>query len=383
MAPKRTNTATKAHPAKKAKTVAPEAPLLAFLGSVKEMPKQCRDMLQVAVPFCLEVVEAERHTFQVEILTRVGGLLTDIEHKKRESVSAGEVELAQVEAEKGKAFSENEAKKITASTKQNACDEKGKLVDAAREGVASAQQVLTAAQEQEKAFNMKKAELFNEQETFAKLLSEGFQPLKDGTLAGTWQKRHKVVGELKKKMLDLGAQASLGEAFEAALKLKPEKREGAFAKATMRFTEELFEKHTAKVAQDISALDPEAASSKAAIDVAEAALAVKKADLQVVSEEWDAMQNVWLQLEKDVAEATSNLNSIEYQIPSLMQGIDKAKADLEKFLEVPALFSKLKEHSTAIPDEPEAAAEEAEEVATLEDGNAVAEAEQAEEAMEA
>jgi len=374
MAPKRTNTTTKSHPAKKAKTLAPEAPLLAFLGSVKEMPKQCRDMLQVAVPFCLEVVEAERHKFQVDILNRVAGLLTDMEHKKRDAVGAGEAELAQVDAEKEKAFAENEAKKMTASTKQNACEEKGKFVDAAREVVASSQKVLTTAQEQEKAFNEKRAALHSEQENFAKLLSEGFQPLKDGTLAGTWQKRHKVIVELKKKMLDLGAQASLGEAFEAALKMKPEKREGAFAKATMRFTEELFEKHTTKVTQDISSLDPEASSLKAAIDAAEAVHAMKKGELQVVNGEWDEMQNVWLQLEKEFAEATSNLNGIEAQIPDISKSIEKAKADLDKFLEVPALFSNLKEHSTAVPDEPDAVEEVEEDGAAVEEADGVAEA---------
>jgi len=245
--------------------------------------------------------------------------------------------------------------------------------------VNAAQQTLSTAQKEQEGFDGKKAALFAEQENFAKLLSEVFQPLKDGTHTWNGNQRNKQIGVLKKKLLELGAQESLADAMAAALKDKPEKREGAFAKATMQFTEELFAKHTAKVAHDITGLDPEAAGLGAVTSAAEADLAQKKAALSVVATEWDGMQDVWLQLEKESAEAASSLSRVEAEIPQVTESIETAKAALDKFLEIPALFLKLKEHSTAVHEEPaeETVAEAEEEAAAPAEG----EGEQPDEAM--
>merc|ERR1719230_1523745 len=95
-------------------------------------------------------------------------------------------------------------------------------------------------------FNAKKADMLAEQEGFAKLLSDDFKSLKDGTFLGNWQRKNKVIMELKKKLLDVGGQQSLADAMAAALKLKPEQRNGTFAKAAMQWVEDYFAKQTAK-----------------------------------------------------------------------------------------------------------------------------------------
>ena len=77
MAPKRTSD-VKAPVAKKAKTVTPETPILDFIGKCDDIPKPCREMLQASVPFCLEVVESDRHEFQTEILNRVSKLMAGV-----------------------------------------------------------------------------------------------------------------------------------------------------------------------------------------------------------------------------------------------------------------------------------------------------------------
>merc|ERR1719263_2000743 len=100
-------------------------------------------------------------------------------------------------------------------------------------------------------------------------MTDVFEPLKDNAHAGNWRHRNKLVGELAKKLSELGAQESLVDALATTLKMTPEKREGTFAKATMGFAQEYFTKHTAKVAQDISALDAEATSLQAATASAE------------------------------------------------------------------------------------------------------------------
>lgn len=205
----------------------------------------------------------------------------------------------------------------------------------------------------------------SEQEGFAKLLADVFTPLKEGTFQGNWSKKNKHMNELKKKVIELGCQESLGDALVATLKMTPEKREGSFAKVTIQFVEDAFTKHTAQVAQDIAGLDSEAESHKSAIAAADATLAEKKAALEALEKEWNEMQDVWVEKENALAKATKELKSIETRIPRVMKNIDKAQADLDKFLEVPALFAKLKEKSTAaeeeeVPEVPEAepAAEE-------------------------
>jgi len=358
MAPKRTSVASKV-PAKKARTVAPEAPLLEFLHKCDEIPKPCREMLQAAVPICLEVVEGDRHKFQVEVLSRVGSLLANVEAKKRGAIGEAEAGLAEIEAEITTGSADANGKEALATAKKSECDEKQVVVDAAREVTASAQQTLAGAQKEEETFNAKKAEVLAEQEGFAKLISEIFTPLKEGTFEGVWQKRNKAIAELTKKLAELGGQESLGDGLTEALKLKPINRTATFAKVTVQFAEEEFDKHTAKTAQGVAAFDAEEATHKKAIADAEAVATEKKAALDAVAATWDQMQDVWVALENESSAAKRELKKTEARIPRAQKSVDKLKADLEKFMEVPTLFSKLKEHSTKAPEEPEAPEEEA------------------------
>lgn len=368
MAPKRTSGA-KAPTAKKAKIVAPEAPILEFIAKCDEIPKPCRELLQASVPICFEVVESDRHKFQVEVLDRVAKLIADREATKRSTVVEAESELATINTDKEKAAAEAAAAKTAADAQQALGDEKEKVVDAAREVFTAAQLVLKEAQKAEAGFDAKKAGLISEQDNFTKLITDVFEPLKDNTLAGNWRQRNKLIGELQKKLSELGAQESLADALATTLKMTPEKREGTFAKATMDFAQEYFNKHQAKVAQDIASLDAEEAGHKTAVAREEATVAEKKAAYDVVEKEWDAMQEVWIGLDKSRAEAAKGEKQIDAQIPRAQKTIDKAKADLEKFLEVPALFAKLKEKSSTAADEPEP--EEEKNDAEAEDAEAV------------
>jgi len=359
MAPKRTSGAT-APPAKKAKTVTPEAPILNFIGKCDDIPKPCRELLQASVPFCLEVVESDRHKFQVEVLDRVAKLLAGVESTKRATVAEGEGALAVLNAEKDKAEADVTEKETAATAKEGECKEKEKIVDAAREVFHGAQSVLKGAQKEEGEFNKKKAGLIAEKDSFDKLMTEVFEPLRDNTHKGDWRKRNKLIADLQKKLSDLGAQESLSDALGTTLKMTAEKREGTFAKATMEFAQEYFNKHKVKVAQDISALDGEEAGHKAAVAKEEATVAEKKAALDVVEKEWDAIQDIWLALDKTRAEAAKSQKQIENQIPRAQKTIDKANEALDKFMEVPTLFARLKEKSTAAAEEPEPEEENAE-----------------------
>jgi len=309
-------------------------------------------LLQASVPLCLEIVESERHKFQVDVLSCVDSLIAKVEGKKRGAIGETEGGLAEIEVEKDAAVADTNCKNALSTAKKSECDEKQVVVDEARKVAGGAQHVLTEAHKEEEVGNAKKARLLAEQEGFTQLLA-AFQSLKEGTLQGTSQKHNKVIGELKKKLTELGATGSLADALAETMKLKPQKRGGSFAKATIGFAEELFDKHTVKVVEDIAACDAEATTFKKSIADAEVTAAEKKAVLEAVEKDWDQMQDVWVQLESESSSATRILKQIENRIPTFHKRIDKLKEDLDKFLEVPALFAELKEHSTKARETPE------------------------------
>jgi len=353
MAPKRTSSA-KAAPAKKAKIVAPEAPILEFIAKCQEIPKPCREMLQASVPICFEVVESDRHKFQVEILTQVSKLLAERESAKRAVVTDAEGELAKINADKEPAAADASATKAAADAKQAECDEKGKVVDSAREVSNAACTALKEAQKAEADFHAKRNAVTMEQENFNKLMTEVFEPLKDNKELANPRQRNKLISELQKKLGEAGAQESLVDSLATTLKMTPEKRAGTFAKATINFAQEYFDKHKAKVAQEIASLNADEAGLKTAVVREEATVAEKKAAYEVVEKEWDGMQEVWIGLDKIRAEAARTEKQLESQIPRAQKTIDKANAELEKFMQVPTLFGQLKEKSTtAAADEPE------------------------------
>lgn len=352
MVAKRGSAATKASQAKRVKTSGPEGPLLAFLASAADMPKSSREMLQVALPLCLETAQSDRHKFQVEVLERISGLLEDAENKKREALAALEASVADMQVQNDSAAASVESKKALSAGKKAECDAKGLVVDEARAAEKDAQGAVNTAQEQAAGFQSKRTDMFAEQEAFAKLLSEGFQPLKEGSFAGNWQKRNKVIAELQKKLLQLGSQQSLADAMAAALKRKPEDRDGAFAKAAMQFVETEFNKYTEKLSQDVSGLDAEEANIKAAGVSGEAALAAKKEERERLEKEWDEMQDVWVKLEEDVANAANSAKSIEVELPDLKESVEEAKAELEEHKALQALFLKLREQTNVVPELP-------------------------------
>lgn len=339
-------------PAKKAKTAAPEAreaPLLALLASIDDIPKTCRDMLQVSLPHCLGVAEEDRHHFQKQVLDSVAGLMADIEAKKRTAITEAQAQLASIQAEKDSLTTELEAQTTATASKKAECDEKSKSVDAASEVVKSAKETLAVAQKAEETFEGKKSGLLAEKDSFAKLLEEVFKPLKECTIT-KWQTRNKLIAELQKQTESIGLEGSLGDALVATLKLKPEQREGTFAKTALQYAESSFTKHTDKIAQDIAGLDAEAAGHKDAIAAAEAAIAEKTSELQKVEKEWDDIQNEWVTLENACAEVTRKLTATDLKASEATAEVDSSQKMLTDFLELPELFAKLKEPPVPEPD---------------------------------
>lgn len=325
--------------------IGPEAPILACLAAEAGLPKPCMEMLQLSLPRCLKAVASERHSFETRILEFVTSVFIDIESKRREAIAKEQAELSSVQAEQETSAADLEKKRTIASERKGECDLKAKAVEAASAAVQEANEAHTAAQQAQEDFVAHKEKLYGDQEGFAKFVADVYQPLKDGAFASKdWRKRNQSIAEVQIKVTDLGLEESLRDALGATLKIKPMDRE-EFAKGVLEYAERFFEEHKQKVSEEIASLDATAAAHAEAVTVAKSSLEEKQGELQALEKAWDEMQNEWVTLEDGCAEATRIVQGFEIKLPEITKRIAKATAELEKFLEMPALLSSLKDPS--------------------------------------
>jgi chromosome segregation ATPase len=112
------------------------------------------------------------------------------------------------------------------------------------------------------------------------------------------------------------------------------------------------------VAKDIAGLDEEAAGIASALVAGEAKCTETKDALDVVTKERNEMSEVSSGLSAESRQASKSLKQIESRITKITRSLEKCQVDLTNFLDLSALFSKLKEFSTAAPQEPEEAGQE-------------------------
>jgi hypothetical protein len=341
--PKRAETPSKVQVAKKAKTEQPEAPVLAAIAAA-ELPKPCRDMLQAALPHCLSTPSAARHKFQLEVLDRIAGIFAIVEEKRRKELEDAEAKLASVQLDKDNASTDCENKKADATSKKGESDEKGRSVEEASQAVQIASDAVKVARQELEDSQARKQGLLQTKEDFQKFFDEMYHPLKVGTFGGSeWRKRNKVITEFSQKVNAIMTfEDSLLDAAEVVFKTKPDQRE-PFALATLDFVEKAFTIHTEKLAAELLSHDQEAESRKSAIEDAEAVVLEKKSQKQQAEQEWDAIQNVWVDSENTSAEAVRTLKDFEMKLTEAGKEVDIAKEVLEKIIAVAELLAKLKE----------------------------------------
>jgi chromosome segregation ATPase len=333
------------------KPATPEALVIATLVAADHLPKQCRDIFQASLPFCFSTACADRHKFQLEVLSNAQKVLDDMEAEKRSKVSEEENQLASVQTEKDATIAEREAKAASAEGKKKECDEKSGQVDEATKAVEAAADAVKAAQNRKEECLDKKNKLSADLADFQTLLSTSYQPLKDGSFPGReWQKRNKMVTEFLKK---LGAatkiEASLMEAMEVLFKTRPDQRE-TFAKTTLEFVEKALDDHTQSISQQIPALDDQAAAHEKEIEADEAVLSEKKSQKESVEKEWDEAQKEWVEMDTEACKARSKVQTIELKVEEVQAEVNLAKQALEEFLNVSAAFAQLKEPVKAAPE---------------------------------
>jgi hypothetical protein len=344
--------ATKEPVAKKAKVdvavAAPETPLLDALAGVEHIPKPCRELLQIALPYCLATSPSERHKFQLEMLDRITTIFDNIEEQRWVALSEEESQMASVQAEKDAAALDLETKQAATSQKKNECDEKSNHVNAAKDELAQAKKATTSAEKQDEEVGANKAKLDAIQESFQGILKESWQPLKDGAFPGTqWSKRNKTITEFMKKMTEqVQMEGSLLDALEVTLKTKPEQR-SSFALVALEHAEDCYKDRTESIAREISSVTEERNAHQATIEAATAAQHEKEKLLEDAVKERDAEQCQWVDLENTAAVAKQMLQNMENKVEDAKTIVSSLTDELEKFREIPALLSKLKCPNTA------------------------------------
>jgi DNA repair exonuclease SbcCD ATPase subunit len=323
--------------------IVPETPLLEALVGVDSLPNPCRQLLQVALPYCLATPPSDRHKFQLQMLDRITTIFDSIEEQRRAALNEEEGQLVSAQAEKDAANVELEAQRAATSKKKEECDEKGKHASTAKESFAQHKEATNSAEKQAEELVSNKAKLEATQESFQGILKDCWEPLKDGVFPGTqWAKRNKTIVEFIKKMGDqVQMEGSLLDALEVALKIKPEQRT-SFALLALEHAEARYKDRAECLTQEISALADARQAYQAAIDNAKSAQDEKQKELEDAEKDWDMEQSQWVELENSVAAAAQALEKKEDKVQDSKTVISSMTDDLEKFREIPALLSKLK-----------------------------------------
>jgi hypothetical protein len=353
---------------KKAKTMQspeakPETPLLAALEQAEHVPKACRDMLQMALSRCLSTSCSERHKYQAELLDGISNVFAQMEEQKRTARGEAMAKVVSLQAEKEAVSTDMVAKKSSASSKKELSDEKGKFVEEAASAVKAAEIAVADAQKMQSDCEAQSKQLSADLGNFEELVSVHYTPLKAGTFAGNeWRKRNKVLGELLQKLSEASIEGSLLDAMDMVLKTKPDQR-SAFSVLVLEHAEAFFASHKEQMVQQRSGLDEQANTHQKAHEAAQGVLDEKISTKKKAEEEWDTEQNEWVDLENKAAEAERSLKDLENALDEANEEVEALNNDLEKFLEVPALFAKLKDPvEVTQPDEVVAAPMESAEV---------------------
>jgi len=279
-------------------------------------------------------------------LDRITTMFDNIEEQKRATLNDEKNQLASIRAEKDVAVADLETKKEATLSKKNECDEKSNHVTAAKEEVSKAKEAVSAADSKAEELVAKKTDLAAAQTAFEQLLEASWQPLKEGALVGTsWQKRNKAIVDFLKKVCEqVQMEGSLYDAIEATLRIKPEQRT-SFALLALEHAEECFKNRTESIAKEIVALTDEEAAHQAVIDAAKVALTEKEKQQEDAAKDWDSEQDMWVDLEKSVAEVAGQVKSLENKLDDASKIVESLTDELNYFVEIPALLSKLKSPS--------------------------------------
>lgn len=308
-----------ASPAKAQKMSEQPSPLLTLIREAN-LPEACQRMLTAMAPHCVADTKEDRHDFQGQMLAALEETFNDMKANAAAAVTEAETNLTTAEAEVAHA-GENlvKAKEVQAQRQQERSQQDDAL-KAANERLTAARKELAAKQQSLAALEVERADSQSEKQVFEKLLTETWEPLKQGTIEGKeWRRRNEMIDEITATLEALGASASLVIGLDTVLKTKTSER-GSFSAKALAAGEELFQKQIQVLDEMVNGGDSEAATRSNAIEEAKRACQ-------------DAEANASGEQDK-VVEAENALSAATTTVKELSSDVLEAKArDLKVVLE--------------------------------------------------
>lgn len=327
------------------------APILAALSGSEQTANSC-DILRAALPHCLAEAPEQRHSFQAKMLDLTASALVSLDASARKGLEEAEAAVTKLRTDATVNRADFEVAQNLANAKKEQSDAKGLEVEALKTNVNASKTEVKTAEQKKEAFLTSKATLVTDQEAFQKVMEEIWQPLKTCAISGQqWRKKEKLNIELFEKLAPLNLEESLVEGLMVALKLKIEQR-SAFAQRAIACAEEVFEKHTALLAERIAGSAAEEAACDKDVADAEAKLQVAQGEHSAQDKEWDELQNVWAELETKSKEAETKASDTDVEVQDALEDVEASKAELESAVGVSASFEALRNARPVLEQQP-------------------------------
>lgn len=325
------------------------AAALALVSSATGISEECRAMLQVMAPYCGATTTADRHAYQEEMTHVLSGVCSGVESQRREAVVSAEAHL-----EEAKMNGEREEVRLAGMEKEvlgirGMCEGKSASVKSAADGVASAQQALSAEEKRSDAIAGERACAEIEREEYEGVLQDTLSRLREGVVSSRQRREHeKLLKLLLDTLCGLGVDRSLLDALRVALKTKAEAR-GVFANLAVSSADEALQKHIALLSDKVDSMGFEFTQCAEVVKRAQEALAGAQLAQSSVLDEQVAAENTLQEAESRRQEAAASVRVSKAEVNRRSVVLSESFVESKRVSELFAQFTEWRDGPTNAP----------------------------------
>lgn len=331
--------------------------VLALVSSAVEISEECRAMLQALAPYCSATSIGDRHAYQEEMVHVLSSVCSGVESQRRAAVVSAEAHLADA-----KLGAEKEEVRLAGLEQEilvirGMCEGKSASVKSAADGVASAQQALSAEEKRADSIAGERACAEVEREEYEGVLQDTLVRLREGVLSGRNRREHeKVLKSLLDTLRGLGVDRSLLDALPVALKTKAEAR-GVFANLALTHADEALQKHIASLSDKVDSMGVESTKCAEVVQRAKEALAVAQQAQSSALDEQVAAENTLQEAEARRQEAAASVQASKAEVNRCSVVVDESLVESKRVSELLAQFEEWRDGPKNAPTASVAVAE--------------------------
>jgi hypothetical protein len=319
-------------------SLAEEHAALALVSSATEISEECRAMLQAMAPYCSGTTIADKHAYQEEMVHVLSGVCFGVESKQRAAVVSAEANLAdaKVDAEKLEARLAGLEQEVLGI--RGMCEGKSASAKSAADGVASAQQAVSAEEKRAEAIAGERACAEIEREEYEGVLQDTLARLREGVVSSKQRREHdKLLKSLLDILCGLGVDRSLLDALRVALKTKAEAR-GVFANLAVTCADEALQKHIALLSDKVDSMGLESTKCAEILQRAQEALAVAQSQQSSAIDEQVAAENTLQEAESRRQGAAASVRASKVEVNRCSVVLDESCVESKRVSELLAQF---------------------------------------------